>query len=98
MDSIFSCAGYVNKFKKERRTIFVTYMITGKIRPGEMNVFPMVCGRFFTVTFSSEASLHNGKEGIFWKLSLRDVMSQENYMPYSGSMNVFAQQPYMSRL
>ena len=73
-------------------------MITGRIRPGEMNVFPTVCSRFFTATFSSEGSLHNRKEGIFLKLSLRDVMSQENYFPYSGSMNVFAQQPYMSRL
>ena len=72
--------------------------ITGRIRPGEMNGFPKVYDRFFTAPFSSEASRHNGKEGIFWKLSLRDVMSQENYFPYSGSMNVFAQQPYMSRL
>ena len=72
--------------------------ITDRIRPGEMNGFPKVYDRFLTATFSSEASLHNGKEGIFWKLSLRDVMSQENYFPYSGSMNVFAQQPYMSRL
>ena len=98
MDYIFSYVGYVNKKEKERRTIFVTCMITRRIRPWEINSFPKVYCRFFTATFSSEGSLHNGKEGIFWKQSLRDVMSQENYFPYSWSMHVFTQQPYMSRL
>lgn len=33
MDYIFSYVGYVNKKEKERRTIFVTCMITRRIRP-----------------------------------------------------------------